>query len=329
MTVMTASDRLTALEVLNRTGGKTEDARRIIEIMRETNEILYDAPTTEANDGTVNTTLVRTALPKAEHRIYNNGVGESASQTDLSHDYSCEVAAWSKIDEMLVRNSSNPQELLMTESQSFIEGMGLEQATDIIYGNHAADEAYMNGLAVRRSKTDGEYCIDMGGASSKSGALTSLYLIKWGLDKIHMFYPRGAKGIGVERFDHGIERIEGENGKDMRAFVNYFRAQYGLSVRNEKSVIRFCNIDLDTINAETLIYALIRNRTKLPQGSGTISIVAGADVLAMMDEAAAKKGNVCYTATDPFGKQLTMIRDMRFRQMDAILTTEDYVPQAA
>lgn len=328
MPTLTASDRLTALEILKRSAGKTDDARRIIEIMRQTNEILMDAPFAPANDGTVNTTVVRTKLPRGEHRIYNNGVGESASQTDTVRDYSCEVGAWSKVDEMLIRNAEHPEQILMSESQSFIEGMGLDQAEDIIYGNHAANPAYMDGLAVRRAKTDGEYCIDMGGTQAKTGKLTSVYLIKWGMDKVHMFYPKGSAGIGVERFDHGIERVSGENGKDMRAYVNYFRAQYGLAVRNKKSVIRFANIDASTINADDLIYALIKNRTKLPVGDGTISIVAPAEVIGLMDVAAAKKGNVCYTAEDPFGKQLTMIRDMRFRQMDAILTTEDYVPAA-
>lgn len=325
MATLTASDRMTALEILNRSSGENDDARKIIEVMSATNEILLDAPTTEANDGVVNTTVVRTKLPRAEHRIYNNGVGEGTSQTDVVHDYKCEIAMYSNTDVKLIQHAKNPADILWSESRGILEGMGQEQAEDIVYGNHSVDPAYMDGFATRRNKIDNELCLSGGGLQAASGSLTSIYICKWGMNKMHMFYPRGASGIGVTKKDKGIQTVTGQNGKSMEAYQLYFDAEYGLSVRDPRALIRIANINLSTVNAVDIVKMILKAKRKLPQGDGTISILCGSEILGLMDVAAMEKNNVLYNAEDPWGRELLKIRDMRLRQVDAILTTEDYV----
>jgi hypothetical protein len=48
-------------------------------------------------------------------------------------------------------------------------------------------------------------------------------------------------------------------------------------------------------------------------------------MLTKIDMATVAKANVNYTESDPWGKEVTVIRNMRFRQVDAILNTEDEV----
>ena len=121
VTVLSSSDRLTAAEIVKRgANGISADQRRIVELLAITNEMLLDAPVVQANDGTVNTSVVRTALPHGTKRVYNQGVGVGASQTDTIHDVCAQVAIYSEVDEDLVNNSADKAETLQSEEVAFI-----------------------------------------------------------------------------------------------------------------------------------------------------------------------------------------------------------------
>ena len=92
MAILTLSDQLTAVELIKR-GGFTEDQRTIIEVMSTVNEMLYDAPVEQANDGTKHTGVIRTALPHGQHRTYNEGIKTGASQTKTFVDFTCHLAS--------------------------------------------------------------------------------------------------------------------------------------------------------------------------------------------------------------------------------------------
>ena len=322
MATLSLTDTLTALERVNRSA-ENEDARRIIETLRQTDEILLDAPVAEANERTSNRTVQRTALPTAEHRVYNAGVGNSASQTKVIHDVVCELSGYSEVDMKLVREAGNPEEFLAGEVNSYVEGMGVQQSEDLVYGSHGVNNDNMDGFAYRRDKLGEKLCIDMGGTDATNN--TSIYICKWGMDKMHLIYPKGAAGVGVERRDMGEVTVDMGNGKKMQAYRNYLSASYGLAVRNEKAFIRLANINVSKITGEEIIKAILKARHNLAIGDGTIAIYANADVLALLDEGTVDKSNVCYTAEDPWGKELIKIRDMRLRQVDSILSTESVV----
>ena len=322
MAVLTQTDTLTALERVNRSSDN-QDARRIIECMRVTNEMLLDAPTMEANERTSNRTVQRTALPTVTHRVYNAGVGNSASQTKPVNDVLCEVAGYSEVDVKLVREAANPEEFLNGEVASFIEAIGQQQAKDLIYGNHSADNANMDGLAIRRNSIDAKYCINAGGTDTTSN--TSLYIVKWGVNKAHLIYPKGSASVGVSRQDMGEVTVDKGDGLKMQAYRNYFSASYGLTLRDPKALVRIANINPASMDGEELIKLILRAKHYLATGDGTIAIYANSDVLSLMDAATVDKSNVVYNAQDPWGNDLIKIRDMRLRQVDAILSTEDIV----
>lgn len=321
MATLNSSDRLTAIEAVKR-DGVNEDQRRIIEELTVTNELLLDAPIVEANDRTVNKNVVRTALPHGQHRIYNQGVGSAASQTKTIHDTVSQLAIYSKVDASLVKNASNPQEFLMDECAAFLHGMGEDMAEDIVYGDHSKNPAYIDGFATRRNKIDNKTVFDFGGTGNN---LTSIYLVKWGKQFVKYIYPREAMGLGVQRIDKGIQTVKSETGDgEYEAYVNYFQADYGISVGNEKSLIRLANVPLNA-TGENIIKKILSLRAKLVQGDGTISVLCNNDIMSLMDIATLDKNNVVYTAEDPWGRELTKIRDMRLRQVDAILSTESAI----
>lgn len=321
MAVLSLSDSMTALERANRTA-ENSDARRIIEVLAQTDEFLLDAPMMEANERTSNKTVQRTALPRAEHRVYNQGVGNSYSQTKTIQDVVCELSGYSEVDKKLIDEAANPEEFLAGEVSAYIEGMGLQQAEDIAYGTSVNNDN-MDGLAVRRSKIDGKLTIDMGGKDATHN--TSIYIVKWGLDKAHLIYPKGAAGVGVSRQDLGVCTAEMGNGKKMQVYRNYLTASYGLTIRNPKALIRLANINTETADGADIIKAILAVRHNLAVGDGTIAIYCNSDIMSLMDVATVDKNNVVYTAEDPWGKELIKVRDMRLRQVDSLLSTEAVV----
>lgn len=325
MATLNSTDRLTAIEQVKRSGFDP-DSRRIIEQMSVTNEMLLDAPIVMANDRTVNTQVVRTALPHATHRVYNQGVGSAASQTDVIHDVVAQVAIYSKVDKSLVDNAANPKEFLMGEQAAFIDGITQDQAFDIFYGNHGKNEACINGFATRRNKVDNKTVFSAGGTTANKQ--TSIYLVKWGNSNVKYIYPREASGLGVKRVDKGVQTISAADGKgEHEAYVNYYQADYGIAVGDQRSLIRIANIDITSTSLDggKLIETILKAKAHLPQGDGTVSILCNADVMSIFDIATVNKNNVVYTAEDPWGRQLNMIRDMRLRRCDAIGNDEAVV----
>lgn len=321
MAVLNSSDRLTAVEAVKRSGF-SPDARRVIEELSVTNEILLDAPVVEANEGTVHTHLVRTAIPKATHRAYNEGVGSSSSKTKTVKDVISQIAIYSKIDEDLINQHPHPKEFMMSESVAFIEGMSQQQAQDFIYGDHSKDPRYMNGFATRRSKIDNVTTIDMKGTGDN---LTSIYLVKWGNRFCSVIYPRGSNSVGITVKDKGTQTVKADNGGEYEARVTYFKSDFGLAVGHEKSFIRLANIDLSKTTGEEIVKAILKHKAKLPAGDGTVSILCNQDIMGLIDVATMDKNNVCYTSEDPWGREVNKLRDMRFRRVDAILNTESQV----
>lgn len=327
--VLSASDRLTAAEIIKRGANNiSADQRRIVELLAQTNEMLYDAPVVQANDGTVNTSVVRTALPKGTKRVYNQGVGVAASQTDTIHDICAQVAIYSEVDKDLVDNSPDKGETLMQEEVAFIEGLSQDMASDIFYGNHTTDKASIDGFATRRNKIVAKRCLSMNGATSNRQ--TSIYLVKWGADKVKLMYPRGASGIGVSVTNKGVQTVDAPDGNGkMEAYQSYYKIDYGIVVKNEAALIRICNIDmnddLSDDECEALVKKIIAASAYLPQGDGTVSILCNADICSALDRATMLKGNVNYQPTDPWGREINMIRSMRIRRCDAIVNTEAVV----
>lgn len=329
VTVLSSSDRLTAAEIIKRgANGISADQRRIVELLSITNEMLLDAPIVQANDGTVNTSVVRTALPHGTKRVYNQGVGVGASQTDTIHDVCAQVAIYSEVDEDLVNNSADKAETLQSEEVAFIEGLSQDMADDIFYGNHSKDPAAIDGFATRRAKLEAKKCLSAGGTTANKQ--TSIYLIKWGQNNVKLMYPKGASGLGVQVKPKGVQTVDAPDGKGkMEAYQTYYKVDYGIIVKNDAALIRIANIDMSKdmtdAEAQALILKIIKAKAYLPQGDGTISILCNADIMSVFDQATLTKSNVVYTSTDPWGKAINMLRDMRIRRCDSIVNTEAVV----
>ncbi|MBO7733349.1 MAG: hypothetical protein J6S67_12365 [Methanobrevibacter sp.] len=324
MAVMTMTDQLTSLEVAKRSD-MSDSTRKIIEQLNVYNELLFDAPILPANQGTVDTHLVRTALPHGEHRGYNQGVGKAASQTKTTKDVISNIEIYSTVDKQMVDDAPNPKEQLQIEQNAFIEGLSQDITDDLIYGNHDADELQTNGFAYRLNTVDNKKVISL--QSTTTTGLTSIYLIKWGTDKCHIIYPRSSKSAGIEYKWLGEQTVKADDGSgEYQAYRAHYRVARGVSIGHEMSVIRICNIDLNASNVgESIAEAIVKAMPRLARGGGTVSIACNADVKSVMNIAALKKNNIVLPADDPWGNEVLKIGAARFRECPSILTTETLV----
>jgi hypothetical protein len=314
------NDQMTALEIARR--ANAPDPFHIIELMGLTNEMLLDVPAHEANNGIVNVTLQRAIKPMGEHRVYNQGVGNAATQTKIVHDRIAMLAEYSTADAAMLEHSGNIPAARMSEAAAIIKGMGLTQAETLIYGDGAKAEEF-DGLFKRRNSLADKNVVDAGGTGSN---LTSIYVCALGPDLFHLIYPKGASGVGVSREDLGRIHVQdpADAKKTLPVYRDYFTAQYGISVRAPEAVKRICNIPAN-IDGNDLIDILMETRHRMPPGAATYVMYANVEMLIKLDKAARDKANVVYNAADPWGKPITYVRDMRCRRMDVILSAEAQV----
>lgn len=320
MATLNMNDQMTALELVKR--ATAPEAFHIIELMRMTNQLLVDVPAKQANNGTFNVTTQRLTREAGEHRIYNRGVGKTATQTAVAQDRIAILSTYSDVDKDLADHSGNVSETRRSEAISIIKGMGVVQARTCIYGDSRREDEFA-GLAERRNSLADANVINAGGAGS---SLTSIYMIAVGPDLFHLIYPQGSTTAGVAREDRGIRDVidAASPNKEYPVYREFFEAQYGLTVRAPDAVKRICNIP-NTMTGDDLIDLILDTRRRMPDGAATYAMYANLDVLIKLDKAARDRSNVIYSTADPWGKEVTMIRDLRCRQMDVILSTEEAV----
>jgi hypothetical protein len=320
------ADQMTAIEIVKR--ANNPDAWKIIELLRLTNQMLIDVPVKAANNGTINVTTQRLTKAAGEHRIYNKGVGKTATQTNVVHDRIAVLSTYSDVDRDMADHSGDVAQTRMSEAISIIKGMGIVQAQTLIYGD-PSNEAEFSGLMYRRNKLllpDGNpdpNVIDAGGTGPN---LTSVYMVAVGPDLFHLIYPQSSAGVGVKREDRGVVDVKQADDptKEYPVYREFFEAQYGLTIRAPDAVKRICNIPA-TMAGEDLVDLLLDTRRRMPEGASTYATYSNLDILIKIDKTARDKVNVSYTAPDPWGQEITHVRDLRCRQMDVILNTEGQV----
>jgi hypothetical protein len=318
MAVLNLSDQLTAIEIIRR--ANDPERFHIVELLRMTNQLLADVPAYQANNGAINVTTQRLVKEYGQHRIYNQGTGKVATQTKTVQDRIAILAAYSDVDRDQADTSGNPSALRQSEAMGIIKGMGLTQAQTCIYGDESKPEEFA-GMFTRRNSLADPDVINAGGTG---GNLTSIYLVAVGRDLFHLIYPQGASGIGIRREDRGVIDALDAAGKEFPAYREYFEAQYGITVRAPDALKRICNIPA-TMTGGDLVDIILETRRKMPPGASTYAMYSNVDVLIKIDKEARDKGNVIHTAADPWGDEITHIRDIRCRQMDIIINTESQV----
>lgn len=312
-------DRLTARELVLRSDPKKG---KIIEALTMNNNVFSKLPMVQANDGTVHTQLVRTSLPHSTRRNYNQGVAAAASTTTPLRDIIQTNSVYSVVDKNMADDSGNKEQFISDENVAFVSGMGQDMASDIIYADNKTDASASNGFACRRTKVDGKYTFDMGATGNN---LTSLYLVAGGRGYTSLIYPKGSFSASIKHENQGVQNWEDEKGRKFPAYVNFFEARFGVSVGDQKSLLRLANIDPVNTKPEDLVEMILKMSYSLPKGIANYYLFCNADVMWMLDKAQRDRTAPVVSLQDPWGDEIYKIRNMRIYQEDSILSVESQV----
>ena len=325
------SNVATLIDVANRLDPDGKIAT-IVEMLKQTNEMLEDMPFIEGNLPTGHRTTVRTGLPPVAWRLLNGGVAPGKSTTAQIDEQCGMLEAYSEVDKVLARLNGNEAAFRLSEAVSFIEAMSQEMQATAIYGSAATPEKFV-GLAPRYSTLTATVPISQNVISAGTvtgGDATSIWLVVWGPNTIHGIYPKGSKA-GIEHQDLGevtVENANGIGGARMQAYRDHWKWDCGIAVRDWRYAVRICNIDVSNLTTEAgaadLIKLMIRAIHRIPAlGMGKPVFYMNRTVFQMLDIQSQNKAQyMLQSGNDAAGKPMLSFRGIPIRRVDQILNTE-------
>lgn len=299
----------------------------ISELLEETNDILDDLQFVEASNITTHRSTQRTSLAKGDWRQYNQGVGNALTSTRQIDEDVASLEIYSEVDVDLAKQSGNPKAFRKSEDVGITEGFGQQMAETIIYGNRADNPAAITGFAPRLNEHSNPSVFNAGGTT---GGLTSIYIVQHGTRKYHAFYPRGSQ-LGMSIRDLGEVTVHDEDNGKFQAYRTHFAWKFGHMIRDPKCVVRLANVPVVTDFDAMAQWErqLIEILNYMPQRGAGAVIYCNKDIMTQFDIKAMDKSNVQYRSSEVFGREVTMFRTNPIRLVEAILSTEDVVPENA
>ena len=336
-TVLNNYKYLTLVELAKRTDPRG-GAAVIAEILHRTNEIVQDMVWLEANDTFSHKTTRRMSLPEGQWRKLNEGVGVAASRTMEVIDTLGMLEIYAETDVELVNAAPDPMALRMQEASAFIEGMGQQLVDTVFYGDTVVKPETFTGLAPRLASQSMKNVLSSGATATDGAYTTSVYLVQWSPMTCHMIYPRGSMSIGLRHTDLGEVTVYtssalwgNDNNSMFQAYRDHFQLKAGLSVRDERSLARICNIETRTSNATETSHWLKDDQIihlmnyMIQRGAGTVMYM-NREVFVQFDITTKERHNVLYSPDMPYGIPQVMFRGIPVRMCDGIKIGEGYVP---
>lgn len=332
MTVL-ATTHPTLLDIANASGTDGKIAK-VVELLNQTNEILDDAVWIEANQSTGHITTVRTGIPAPTWRKLNYGVVPNKGHTAQITDTLGNMEAYAEVDKDLADLNGNTDSFRMSEDRAHIEGMNQEMASTIFYGNDLIDDAEFTGLAARFNSTSANSAVNLIRQSGVEGNdNSSLWLVVWGPETVHMTYPKGMPS-GLQVRDLGEVTLEnapgGPSGGRMQAYRTHYKWSCGMTVRDWRYVVRvqYNQEDLvkDAATGPDLIDLMTDAVERIPSlGMGRAVFYANRRTRAYLRKQVRAAAGNTLTLDNYAGKRVVTFDNIPIRTCDALLNTETAV----
>lgn len=309
------------------------DTADVAELLAQTNEIVQDVPWVEGNLPTGNQSTIRTGYPSTVWRKLYGGVPPSKSTTAQVTDTCGLLSARSEADVKAVNMANDPARFRLSESKAFIEKMGEDFCTALLYGDTTINPEQFYGLTPRYSAISGgstaQNIISGGGVGSDN---TSLWLVGWGEETVYGIYPKNSKAGLVHRDLGEIDAFDASQNR-FRAFADLYEWDCGLCVKDWRYVVRIANVDVSdamagsgTMANQKLIDLLIDAKHRLPSMNGVMPrLYANRTMRAVLDKMALSKSASALSIREAAGQFQTNFLDVPIRTVDQILNTEAVV----
>jgi len=329
MTVL-ASKYLTLVDVAKQTAGDGTIVSDIAEILSVNTAMIQDAHVMECNDGSSHKSAIRHGLPKGTFRKLYGYVPSTKSTVEQVIDVTGMLEDYSSVDVDLVKKSKNPAQLRVNESKAHIEGMGQTAQETLIYGSKTENDAAFDGFAVRYSKksTDkkeiGYNIIDAGGTGADN---TSIWIITFGEGQSALLYPEGSQA-GLQHKDLGEQLDKNADGDMRQMFVDHFKHDLGLTIKDWRANCRIANIDISELIAgnvnllDLLRKGFFRVKKHINTSGAKTFIYCNDTIAEYLDKAATDKANVQLTIKEYCGDDIAHYKNIPIRVLEQILETE-------
>lgn len=306
--------------------------RSIVEMFKQTNEILDEMIMVQCNNKTVHKSTVRTALPDVAWRMLNRGIKPTKGGKKQETFTTGVLESHSEVDERELiygePGSEANSQYRLDESKAHQMSMSNKMATTLFYGDEKINPAGFTGLGAYYYSLDPEKCIaadyvvDAGGTGNN---LTSLYFVVWDPSTIHGIFPEGTIA-GFKHRDNGRVQIhDTENGGSFWGYQAQLNWDLGLAVRDFRYGVRVANIDVTNLDAKFLNTMIEAHEKIEDMSAGKVAIYCNRSVRTYLSKLAADKHNVMLNIDMYHGKRVTHFWDAPIRRVDAILNTEERI----
>ena len=300
----------------------------IAELFTQNNAILEDAVYMEGNLPTGHRTTIRTGIPAGTWRRLNYGIAPQKSSVAQVTDTIGMLENYAEVDKELADLNGNTAEFRASEDMPILEGMSQTLATTLFYGDTDVDPEKFLGLAARypslgdpSGKVGTSYMNQViSAAGSTANVQTSMWLIVWGPNTVHMIFPKGSK-VGIQSKDLGEVTLIDSAGGQLQGYRTHYQVKAGLCVRDWRYVVRIGNVEGFTTAFDHKL--LIQAYNTIPNfGMGRAVFYCNRNVKNRIDIAACDKSNGFNTIEDRFGKPVTTFWGIPIKMCDALIQTE-------
>lgn len=245
----------------------------ITEMLERQDEFLDDIPWLYANGPSAHKTTVRAGLPSISHRRFNKGIASTRSATAQIEFGMCQAAARTELDVDLANLGGNAAAVRLSEAKPHLSAMGQTVADTLIYGdpvaNPTTDDDKVAGLHFFfKDNTTAPTKDHVITASGSGSDLSSIWIVAFGEDTVHGIVPPGLK-MGLDHRNLGEGDAFDSSNRRFRAYMDEYKWNYGLCIRDWRAVVRICNIDVSDLvsteaNQQALTKYVIQGLSKIP-----------------------------------------------------------------
>ena len=312
---------------------------RVMEVLNESNPMMEDIRWEEGDLPIGTKTVIRTSLPTPSIRRINRGTAPTKGSVRSIIDVCMHLEDRSKIDVELLSGKPNPEAYRMAEDDAHVEGIAQYVARQFLYGDLEKDPDVFNGFMPRYNtlkdlgKGSAGHQVISAGTANSNGKNGSIWFVDWGDNRVVGIYPKGTMA-GLKKQDLGESDVLDADGNAYRAVQTLYSYKCGLAVKNLRSVVRVCNIDMATIDSLTdaqakklvdrFVYA--KNRLWLPKNP--VAYVSG-DLYSWFECYLTNKNNIHVTRDQVTNGAAPILRfnGIQLKKMDCMEDTEAAVTE--
>ena len=323
MSTITVNSAMTLMERARREGydGEAEVLGELAQVI----EFLDEMPWFPSTHGDHNKQLQATRLGKGSFGAAYTAVPKITSGTQEITEPIKLYEGDSEVDERILAGSLNPALVRDSEDALNLEGALQDWVYNIFYANEGDTPDAFKSFTRRRPSILAKRVWSAGGTGSD---LTSVWLMELGRRGVHLTYnPAGGQMPGISNEDRGRNKVDLPVGSGQYwAWIRHYSISSGVVLRNDRALLRYCNIDSVSGTAVFSPDTIIAMKAQLPSFGRNAVLMCGRTLRGQIDTNAYNKVNIAYGLVEITGYgPVSMVAGMPVRTVEPILEAETAV----